>query len=423
MVRIVHTRDKLYEEVWVEPVIKVAERYGVSGVALAKTCRKLSVPLPPRGYWAKVHAGKTPKRPPLPKLKKGQPDRVIGHRWPKPEPPTRPPEFDAVVPVPVDAGLSVDEVLTDPHPLVERTRHHLIDVKPIKGLLPTTNKPCLDISVSPDSLDRALRIADALLKTMEAAGLKVEERIVKPRGKRPPRRTIWDPVLPGEPEQRITHVLCDDEWITFGLSERVKRVKDPEPEVAPKRGWDGTYYTPYTPATHSYVPTGELTLTIADAERLPVRTTWKDGKRKRIEADLAEFVAGLSTVAMAMKLDREETERRRLAAIEAEKRQWARQRREWAEKEREKTLLAEVERWRLAEDIRDYVRHTARLFGDAVPPAKMSLLWRWRLGWALRYAAEVDPLTPLRKELQHPPTGEDAHGTGDPEDPSAPTSD
>ena len=42
---VVYERDKLYEEVWAEPVMKVAERYGVSDVALAKTCRKLNVPL------------------------------------------------------------------------------------------------------------------------------------------------------------------------------------------------------------------------------------------------------------------------------------------------------------------------------------------------------------------------------------------
>ena len=59
---VVYERHKLYEEVWAEPVMKVAERYGVSGVALAKTCRKLNVPLPPRGYWAKIKAGKTPRR-------------------------------------------------------------------------------------------------------------------------------------------------------------------------------------------------------------------------------------------------------------------------------------------------------------------------------------------------------------------------
>jgi hypothetical protein len=63
----IYEREKLYEEVWKEPVLVVAKRYGVSGVALAKTCRKLAVPLPPRGYWARVRAGrKAPPHPPLP---------------------------------------------------------------------------------------------------------------------------------------------------------------------------------------------------------------------------------------------------------------------------------------------------------------------------------------------------------------------
>lgn len=64
-----YDRNKLYEEVWAEAVDKVAKRYGVPGVALAKTCRKLKVPLPGRGHWAKHKVGKAPKRPPLPSMK------------------------------------------------------------------------------------------------------------------------------------------------------------------------------------------------------------------------------------------------------------------------------------------------------------------------------------------------------------------
>ena len=62
-----YEREKLYEEVWKEPVRVVAKRYGVSNVALAKTCRRFAVPIPPRGYWAKIRAGrKAPSRPPGP---------------------------------------------------------------------------------------------------------------------------------------------------------------------------------------------------------------------------------------------------------------------------------------------------------------------------------------------------------------------
>jgi len=59
-------REKLYGQVWSQPVRKVAPEYGVSDVALAKTCRKLQIPLPGRGHWAKVAAGKPVRtRPPL----------------------------------------------------------------------------------------------------------------------------------------------------------------------------------------------------------------------------------------------------------------------------------------------------------------------------------------------------------------------
>ncbi len=59
-----YQREKLYDEVWKDPVLVVAKRYGVSEVALAKACRKLAVPLPPRGYWTRVRAGRTLPRPP-----------------------------------------------------------------------------------------------------------------------------------------------------------------------------------------------------------------------------------------------------------------------------------------------------------------------------------------------------------------------
>ena len=62
-----YDRQRLYEEVWSEPTRKVAERYGVSDVAIGKACAQLAIPKPPRGYWAKKAAGQeVPGRPPLP---------------------------------------------------------------------------------------------------------------------------------------------------------------------------------------------------------------------------------------------------------------------------------------------------------------------------------------------------------------------
>lgn len=43
-------REELYEQVWTEPVTKVAKRYAIADVGLRKICLDLEVPLPPVGY-------------------------------------------------------------------------------------------------------------------------------------------------------------------------------------------------------------------------------------------------------------------------------------------------------------------------------------------------------------------------------------
>jgi len=67
-----YDRQELYEQVWLEPVQHVAKSYEISDVRLGKICRILQVPVPPRGYWARVRNGYTMRQPLLPKLKKNE---------------------------------------------------------------------------------------------------------------------------------------------------------------------------------------------------------------------------------------------------------------------------------------------------------------------------------------------------------------
>jgi len=53
----VYNREKLYEEVWTKPVVQVAVTYGVSDIMIHKICKSLNVPVPSRGYWARLRAG------------------------------------------------------------------------------------------------------------------------------------------------------------------------------------------------------------------------------------------------------------------------------------------------------------------------------------------------------------------------------
>lgn len=52
------TRRELYDKVWSTPIAVFAEQIDVSDQAVAKACRRAGVPSPPRGYWAKLAAGK-----------------------------------------------------------------------------------------------------------------------------------------------------------------------------------------------------------------------------------------------------------------------------------------------------------------------------------------------------------------------------
>ena len=61
----VWNRVQLYNEVWDQPLVKLAKKYRISDVRVGKVCRKLRIPLPGRGYWAKRKAGKPVGQPPL----------------------------------------------------------------------------------------------------------------------------------------------------------------------------------------------------------------------------------------------------------------------------------------------------------------------------------------------------------------------
>jgi hypothetical protein len=64
------TRKTLYDLVWSEPMKTLSARFGISDVALKKTCERVGIPTPERGYWAKKDAGREtfqaafPLRPP-----------------------------------------------------------------------------------------------------------------------------------------------------------------------------------------------------------------------------------------------------------------------------------------------------------------------------------------------------------------------
>lgn len=259
-----------------------------------------------------------------------------------------------------------------------------------KRVLPLTR--CLDIRVSVDTLDRALRIADALLKALEARGFVVN---VTETGHDNVYR--YGRPAPGPSE---THVQINGEWVAFSIEEN----RDPNeipPPPPPKRraSWEAPYsYTPRPEKT--YRPNGKLTLRIkSESYGSGRRRTWNDGKNQRVEDCLNDFVGGLIATAEALRVARLERERRERERLETELR-----RHEEGEHRRHEAKLvyaleSRVADWNAARTIRDFlgaVEADATKQLGAIEPD--SDLGRW-LGWA-RQRAETLATKAVRTLLQ-----------------------
>lgn len=356
-------REDLYEQVWAEPMLRLAQRYGISGVALAKICRKMDVPVPPRGYWARKEFGNAPPRPALPAPREGLRESVTIAKRPlkavetSPEAATHTTAMDGA-----ENRITVPERLVNPHSLVRMAadafRQGKVDGY---GVLRAPRQiGCLAIRVSTDSVPRALRIMDALVKALEARGCPV--------------RVADDP-------KQGTYVEIAGEKIRFRLEEAIERRKHaPTPaemERQKKRSWE-------RPPEWDYVPTGRLRLQVDEYTRGP-RKLWAGGTQYRLKDMLNAVLKGLVLVAEAEGNHRLEVERWQREWREAEARRQE-------EEARRQELQRQVQQWAKSQQVRAYLDAVELAVierGVSITPG--SDLHRW-LGWARQYADRLDPL-------------------------------
>jgi len=374
-----YERSKLYQEVWAQPVTRVAKSYGISDVGLRKICRKLGVPMPPLGYWAKLAAGKRVPTPPLPRH--SGPTEIVRRRFVSSanELEAEPPhlvarrEFEARP----ENRIVVSASLGLPHPLIVSTERAL---RRPKGRNPRS-RPArapqgLDIAVSEDSLPRALRIMDALVQSLDARGMPLR---IEPDG-----------------ERRSCVTLLGQE-LAIRLVENTLRVER-QPTDKERREKEKYGYV-YLTDRYSYQPTGLLKLGILSEYHNELQKVVADGKQRRIEQCLNEFIVKLEAEAARRKQRAEELERQHRLWEEQEK-----QRRELEERrERElaqfKRLEEQVRNWRRAEEIRGYVAavegRAAREPGAVDCASELS---QWA-AWARAKADSIDPLRDARSAV------------------------
>lgn len=276
-------RETLYNEVWTEPMVVVAPRYGLSDVGLAKICRSLAIPIPSRGYWAKVKAGRIMRRVPLPELKSSGSVPTGLVKLPMEQLTGREAASKTAARVRKDtASLSLPEDASAPHPLVLAASRRLRrrDGWPEDPPLRSAPKEVLHLSVTIGTLDRALAIADSLVKVLIKHGFAFE--------------------IDAENGLTLIKSLETGTTMAFSLTEYVPRaqhVLTPAEEQAQKRYWnrsrlDSSISYPKIPR-YDFRPTGILTIQVG---RWPSRS-WKDTPKTQLELRLGEVAGGIVKLA------------------------------------------------------------------------------------------------------------------------------
>jgi len=377
-------RDELYEDVWNQPLTALVQKYSVSAVAIGKTCRKLQVPLPGRGYWAKIAHGHTVTRKPLPKLL--EVPRTKRYQRPAfanviPSPPPQP-EFpvedeDKSEIDRIDQMLSAGAfVIKKPrkalrHPLIVAARGVLQHSFASKQILQVPwNESCLDIRVSKMTLSRALGIMAAIISILEDHGVRVR-------------------VMPGDRSRgggsHETAATIFGERIQFGTTERTRQVRVPDPTATPDTVGRQRLVS-------HYEATGELSVHVFSGSSY-FTTIWRDTEQTKIESLVPECIASIMKIAVeyrraTAKMHQEQFfQKLRWEELQQLKAQIE------AEEARIERLQIGADNWHRARRIREYVlalveckkKQEKELGPDTA-------LGRWTI-WALQQADRIDPLT------------------------------
>lgn len=387
-------RAALYEQVWAQPMIAVAKTYGISNVGLAKICTRLRVPVPGRGYWQRLRNGKPVRKLALPRPRAGEPEEHLLARRETPilEPGTTSEFADLAAREKEPANrIVVPDEIREHHSLVVKAEKSLRHAGTDQlNLLKPRAAGRLAIRVSRSSLDRALKIMDALVQALEARALRVS-------------------VGSGTDGGTSAHVLGEE--VSFWLEEIVNPVERP---LTPREGKDKEQHSwRYPRPLYNQVPSGRLALRIGSAPYTGIRRTVADSTGRRLEQNLNKFVEVLVLGAERQQSERIKRERQEREWKEQERHRIEEQERQWKERQRVERLTKQVEDWNRSRLIREYVKDMRTVTQN---PGTWNFagipLLEW-MEWALNYADRLDPIGPIRTSQASATSAEVAQGSPD----------
>lgn len=298
-----YNRQKLYEEVWEKPVVQVAIQYGVSDVAIHKICKSLQIPVPPRGYWAKLRAGEKLPKPPLPAVK-GITQKTGSRTFTgvkKAEDPSQVLAFldetDRERVLMAAQQIQMSSENATPHKKIAAYRSVIKewnnkDKKPQGAQRGFNNfyytPPFLAGVISNESLTRVFRILDALFRQVESLGGTVNDDLsLKIRGE-----TVHIEI--SEAQDIVDHVMTREEAQAMLVYKDAKKRNSwaSEPQIR----------------KHDYVFNGRLRFCIRE------HRYFRDSEKSNVETRLGEMLIELyeqSEVIKQKRLAAEEADRKR----------------------------------------------------------------------------------------------------------------
>jgi hypothetical protein len=417
------SREDLYELAWSKPLCSLAQDFGISDVALAKRCRRLGIPIPGRGYWARVDAGQTPYRPKLPKRE---------DRWQDQSALTVGPSHCTPVVATVESLTTLAENY-DPNAVSAQITALVVEAAPtvLEALAPVKRTalhekysrrsdlsfergersgPLVPMAVTEKALERALLLADRLLRAATSLGWSFGESVILKKKAEDEAERIKSqygrhaPPETPKPEAPPGRIWVESEEIAFRIEEKLRdepRTPTAAELAREKREWG--YHAPRKVS----VATGHLRVVRLDGDYRysgPQRHSWYDRKGKPVEDQIKDILLGFYELAVLEKERRAKAEREAREREEEKRLEEERIARQEGNAKLIKQLETDAGAWHRARYLRRYIRAArCRVAGSAIEARYLNTTLDY-LAWAERYVDQLDPLSsaPRVEDFERP---------------------
>lgn len=370
--RVTLSRQDLYERVWNSPVQALAKEFGVTGRGLSKICERLDIPVPPRGYWAKIASGRKVAKYRLPPPGPNTPPQVTISATPLPAPPEALPELVLSL-IAEDKRLgrpiAVPKTLSGAHRVVaawiEESRKRAAEARRWgTGYVPEV------IGKAPLE-KRRLRILSALFREAERRGHRVIDNLSM---------------------YCRADIQVAGEKVEFKLRERIRVIKTPaspdDRRANPKKKWRQTSE-----------PSDELELVITSQLMTNAAVTkWRDTPEQSLEQQLDDILTGFAVAGVLLAELRRKREEAECVRREEEQRRYEIERLEKIDNNRWRHVQDMTARWRQSIETREFL---SALEAKAVSQAPDGVLAPEQVEWFSWAKERLYRESPLSYKVAH----------------------